>query len=377
MKKLFPLICISVLALTGCRSAKVVEVSGKLLGINAANVYLEDMSLTGQSVMDTVELAPDGSYKFVLNNVPSTPTMYNIIYNNERIPLLLSGGENVRVNSLGSVAANYTVEGSEESELLRIFNQNYISNVVVLNDLMSQYAHSQDADRKELASRYSEKYRELKRQQITFIVENKDKVASVYALYQRLPGERFLANSESDIIYFRTVADALTESHPESPYIITLRNDIARMEARASLMQSIEERSYPDLAAQDMYGNEIRLSSLDGDVILVDFWSAETGNSNVLNADLKEIYEKYHDQGFSVYQVSVDIVKSVWVTAVQEQRLPWVSVCDFKGERSPMLGVYNVQRIPANYLIDRRGVIVGKDLYGKALEGKVQELLAK
>ena len=148
------------------------------------------------------------------------------------------------------------------------------------------------------------------------------------------------------------MADAISETYPDSPYLISLRNDVARMEARTSLLQSIQERSYPDLAAPDMYGNEIKLSSLDGYVVLVDFWSAELGNSNALNADLKEIYHEYESKGFRVYQVSVDTVKSTWINAVQEQRLPWISVCDFRGEASPLLGTYNVKKLPSNYLID-------------------------
>ena len=171
------------------------------------------------------------------------------------------------------------------------------------------------------------------------------------------------------------MADAIAEAHPDSPYLISLRNDVARMEARASLLQTIQERSYPDIEATDMYGNSVKLSSLDGNVILVDFWSAEVGNSNALNADLKEIYRKYADKGFRVYQVSLDTSKAAWIKAVQEQKLPWISVCDFLGESSPLRGVYNVKKLPSNYLIDRDGTIIGKDLYSNALEKRLAELL--
>ncbi len=176
------------------------------------------------------------------------------------------------------------------------------------------------------------------------------------------------------MIYFRTVADAVSETYPDSPYLVSLRNDVARMEARASLLSSVQERSYPELEAPDMYGNPVKLSSLDGNVILVDFWSAEVGNSNALNADLKDIYRKYEDKGFRVYQVSVDTSKAAWIKAVQEQRLPWISVCDFRGEASPMLGTYNVRKLPSNFLIDRNGTIVGKDLYSTSLEKRLEEL---
>ena len=122
-------------------------------------------------------------------------------------------------------------------------------------------------------------------------------------------------------------------------------------------------------------GKKVRLSSLEGNVVLIDFWSPSRGNSNALNADLKQLYEKYHDSGFEVYQVAVETSKPMWINTVQEQSLPWISVCDLRGEASPALTIYNVRKLPANYLIDRKGDIVAKDLYGTSLEQQLEKLL--
>lgn len=374
MKNCFLTLIIAAAMLCGCTSSKV-RISGKFLGLNSQTVYLEQMSVSGQTIVDSVALASDGSYEFLVGNVPSTPTLYNIVYNNERIPLLVSGGEKVTVGSLGSVLKNYTVSGSVESELLREFNSEYIAGAMALAQKMDEYAQAEESQKVALAQSYNAQYRDVKRKQISFIVTNKSSIAAIYALYQRLEGERYLVNADSDIIYFRTVADAVSETYPESPLLISLRNDVARMEAQASLIHSIEERNYPDIEADDMYGNKVRLSSLEGNVVLVDFWSAELGNSNALNADLKETYRKYEGRGFRVYQVSADTSKAAWIRAVQEQRLPWTSVCDFKGEGSPIFGLYNVRRLPTNYLIGRDGMIVGRDLYGTSLEKRLEELL--
>ena len=114
----FALFCAMILCCS-C-SNKDVRISGKFLGLNAQSVYLEQMTAAGQTVIDSITLASDGSYRFLVKDAPQTPSIYNIIYNNERIPLLLSAGESVTVGSLGSVLANYTVSGSKESELLRV-----------------------------------------------------------------------------------------------------------------------------------------------------------------------------------------------------------------------------------------------------------------
>ena len=352
-----------------------VRVGGKFFGLTAKSVYLEQMTASGQTIIDSVELAKDGSYRFVIKNAPKTPSIYNIIYNNERIPLLLTAGESVTVGSMGSVLANYTVSGSEESELLREFNREYITGMQELNAKVAAYAEAGESLKTEIAQLYTAKLREIKRNQISFIIKNKSSIAAVYALYQRLPDEKYLVNSESDLIYFRTVADAVSKRYPTSPFVVTLRNDVARMEAQTSLLNTIEERDYPDSVADDMYGKQVKLSELEGNVILVDFWAAELGNSNALNADLKNIYEKYEADGFRVYQVSFDTSKATWIKAVQEQKLPWVSVCDFRGQASPIMGVYNVRSLPSNYLIDRNGRIVAKNVYSDALEEQLKKIL--
>ena len=148
------------------------------------------------------------------------------------------------------------------------------------------------------------------------------------------------------------------------------------MDAGISLASQISETSYPDLELTDIFGKKVRLSSLAGKVILLDFWSAELGNSNVFNAELKDIYGKFAgaEIPFEVYQVAIDTSKALWITAVQEQQLPWVSVSDLRGSASNALALYNVQKLPANFLIDKEGNIVAKNIYGKSLEDKLAEL---
>lgn len=361
------------LSLAGC-SRNDVRISGRFVGLNSKMVYLEHLSASGQSIVDSIALAEDGAYHFHIKEVGATPALYNVMYGSERIPLLVSRGERITLDAMGSALANYTVSGSYESELLRKFNKPYLEGQLELYKTMQGYHDADEQTRQQLAQRYRTIYNSVKRNQISFIIEHKEYLASVYALYQRLSGEHYLSGADSDLIYYRTVADAVSKRYPTSPFLLTLSNDIARMEARISLINSIEVRNCPELKGRDMYGNEVKLSSLEGNIILVDFWSAEVGNSNAFNAELKEIYEEYESQGFRVYQVSADTSKAAWITAVQEQQLPWISVCDFMGEASPMLRAYNVRKLPSNFLIDRKGNIIAKDLYSNALERKLAEL---
>lgn len=364
-------------ALCACHSSKV-KISGRFAGSDASVVYLEQVTPLAQQVIDSVGLDKEGVYRFDLEGVAKTPSLYNIVYNGERIPLFIAAGDRVTVNSVGSVVRNYTVEGSEESELLRRFYQAFVAGAQHLDRIASRVAATGtgEEERQRLVREYTEEYFRIRREQLRFIVENKASLAAVYALYQRLPGDENLFNGDSDVVYFRTVAEALEERYPESPYLQTLLGEIARMDTRISLASQITEASFPDLEIPDIYGNKIRLSSLAGKVVLLDFWSAELGNSNALNAELRELYAKYADAAtpFEVYQVGVDTSKPLWISAVQEQQLPWISVSDLRGRASTALSLYNVQKIPSNYLIDKNGTIVARDIYGKSLDQKLSEL---
>ena len=339
-------------------------------------VYLEQSTVLEQNLIDSVALNDEGEFVFALEGVSATsPSLYHIVFNGDRIPLLLQGGDKISINSAGNALRNYTVEGSEESELLHSFNHSYVEGVLSLNQIMSKLTANDlsESERHALAVEYTKLKNEIKRAQVRFIVENKDRVAAVYALYQRLPGDANLFNGDSDVIYYRNVAEALAERYPNSHYLPLLRSQVARMDAQISLLSQVSEASFPEIAQPDMYGKTHKLSDLEGKVILLHFWSAAIGNSNAFNADLKDIYAKYHDKGFEIYQVGVDTSKALWVNTVQQQQLPWISVCDFQGQDSPAVGAYNVTALPTNYLIDRSGNIVGKDFSGQKLEDAIKK----
>lgn len=374
MNKLFLVAIALLMALSSCQSTKV-KISGRFVGSEADMVYLEQASMLDQTIVDSVKLSEDGNFMLALDKVSSSPSLYHIVYDGNRIPLLLQGGDNITVNSAGNVLRNCTVEGSEESELLHEFNHNYVEGVIALNQIMSELTADDldDAKRQELAVKYTKLKNEVKQKQLRFIIEHKDRIAAVYALYQRLPGDVNLFNGNGDVIYYRTVAEAIEQSYPESLYLPLLRSQIARMDAQISLLSQVKTSSFPEITMPDMYGKEQNLSSLEGKLILLHFWSAAVGNSNSFNADLKKVYEKYHDQGLEIFQVAIDTSKALWINTIQEQELPWISVSDLKGELSPVVGAYNVRSLPSNYLIDREGNIAGKDLMGDKLEEAIKK----
>ncbi len=372
MKKI--LILLAAVALCSCQSSTI-EISGRLVGNENKTLYLERYAPLGSSLIDSVVLDKAGHYSLKLEATSSLPELYTLRCSSEQVPLLLQAGDRVQVDALGSITRNYTVEGSEESALLREFYTAYTEGLQQLDRLAATHAHTTGEKQQSVIREYSEEFRRIKREQLRFIVEHKSSLAALYALYQRLPGDGFLFNAESDVIYYRTVAEALAESYPESAYLKALEADVDRLEQQQALLNQVSEATFPDLELFDMYGKKVRLSSLKGQVILLDFWSAELGNNNALNAELKEIYGDYKRRGFEVYQVAVDRSKPLWINTIQEQAMPWISVSDLQGENSIACRLYQIKKLPSNFLIDREGLIAGRDLYGDALRRELDKIL--
>ena len=134
----------------------------------------------------------------------------------------------------------------------------------------------------------------------------------------------------------------------------------------------------PDFTLNDPEGNPVSLySKVGAKLLLVDFWAAWCGPCRQENPNVVKVYKEFNKKGFDVFGVSLDRTKDAWVKAIADDKLTWTHVSDLQYWNSEAAQLYAVSAIPANFLLDENGVIIGRNLREEALYNKVKETLTK
>jgi thiol-disulfide isomerase/thioredoxin len=128
----------------------------------------------------------------------------------------------------------------------------------------------------------------------------------------------------------------------------------------------------PDLKTTT--GKRISLSSLKGKYVLLTFWSVRSNDCIADNLQLKEVYKLYNKKGFEIYQINLDENETDWKSAVNFDELPWINTREDDPLNPKNAVIFNVKSLPANFLFDKEGKIIAKNLHGKSLQLKLDQI---
>lgn len=368
------------LVLTACDNKEKFAVEGSIEGAPDSMLYLEQVGLKGMVTLDSTKLGDDGQFRFQ-GERPEAPEFYVLRIADQIINLSIDSTETVSVKAQWpNMAARYEVEGSENCAKIRelaLLQQELHRKTVALDDsrLFSRKEAQDSLSR--LLDAYKEKVRE------EYIFQGPNMTYAYFALFQTL-GPWLIFDPEAnhgDLRVFAAVATSWDTFYPEAERTKNLHDIViksmkdqhiinARNEQRANGESIIVESGVIDLNLTDNKGRQRTLTELKGRVVLLDFHTFTLQDSPQRILMLRGLYNKYHEQGLEIYQVSLDPDEHFWRQMTLQ--LPWISVRDAGGESAAS---YRVGQLPEYFLIDRSNTLYKRSSQMSDLEEEIKKLL--
>lgn len=375
------------LSLASCTGKKF-QVSGVISDAPDSLLLFENMSLNGPVVVDSVRLGVDGSFSFE-GEAPTAPEFYRLRIARQIINVAVDSTEHVTVKaSYPTMTGSYEVEGSTECSKIRELalmqlNLQAQINAVVQNPNVS-YEKEADSVRTILEV-YKYKVKN------DYIFKEPWRAYAYFALFQTITlgqqvGLIFDPQSKKeDVQAYAAVATSWDTYHPGSERGTNLHNIAIEGMKNVRILQAEQNQTIDaskinnsgviEVALPDRNGKTCKLTSLKGKVVLLDFHLFASKGSTERIMHLRDLYNKYHAQGFEIYQVSLDPDEHFWKESVAA--LPWVCVRDANSTGSVYLTQYNVQSLPTFFTIDRNNVLQKRDAQIKDLDAEIKGLLSK
>ena len=355
---LFAVIAVVLAAFTlGSCGNKKFRIDGKIGGADGSMLYLENLSLDGPVAIDSVKLGSEGTFEFT-GDAPEAPEFYRLRIEGDIVNISIDSTETVSIKaSMPGMASNYEVEGSENCSVIRELALKQMDLQRRIIAIQNNGMLGLDATRDSIVKVIDAYKQDIK---MNYIFKEPMKSSSYFALFQTI-GSSLIFNpreSEEDIKVFAAVATSWDVYHPDAVRGKNLHNITIEGMKNIRIVQN-------KMAKQSIGPGRI--------TVLLDFHVFGTKESTKRIMMLREIYNKYHDRGLEIYQVSLDPDEHFWKT--QTAALPWISVRDPQGLNSQNLSSYNVQSLPTFFLIDRNNVIYKRDAQIKDLDSEIQGLL--
>lgn len=389
-QKMMFLLLASALILPGCRK-DTVSISGKINGAVPGRYLLVRQVRPG--VLDPVDsLIPSTGGTFRLRLQTKLPTYYLLsMGGHDYFTLLAAPGEKIIFNApADSISRPVSVSGSAGTSVMMEFDSIHTRVLHQLGELTAVYNENHERENPRLPvimdsldRRASEIVSEFRAKSLDYIEQNSSSMVAIYLLNQHVvPGVQ-LFDPVADSKVFVRVDSMLYATYPESDLVIDLHSFTAGLKERVTMSQGQEGAVatgtlLPDIALPSPNGDTLHLSSLRGRVVLVDFWAAWCPPCREENPNLVRMYDLFHRYGFDIFQVSLDLKKEDWTEAIRKDRLGrWMHVSDLRYRDSEVVKEFGLTEIPANFLIDREGRVIGVNLRGEELQKKLEELFSQ
>lgn len=377
------LILTAMFTITSCTQDPMATIEGYITEAEGRTLYLDHIGIERTTVVDSAHLKTDGAFRFRVSQ-PECFDFYRLRIGREIAYISIDSTETLRVNAaFPTMSVAYQVDGSDDNLILKrlVHKQSELQHTILtLVRNSGPEIGTTRARIDTLVKQYKESVR------MEYIYAAPGKPYAYFALFQRLGGELIFnpLTVRDDIRCFAAVATNLDLYHPDSERAKHLKNIAIKGMRNTRQPQTIDysaiqdkiiEASIIDINLPNIDGIEHRLTDLKGKAVMLDFTAYDHEQSAARVIILRELYNKYADLGFEIYQVSLDPDEHFWKTAAEN--IPWICVRDEEAPYSRSATLYGIRELPTYFLINRAGELVMRDTAVKDLEAEIQRLLAE
>lgn len=345
-----------------------VQITGKIFKCPLDTIYFGELQLDGLKMLDSVPVESDGSFN--IKTIIPDVGFYQLGFGKDGYMILvLKPGEKLVIESdFNSLSNPSVIKGSE-----------YTTHLFSVQNSLKSIKHKMDS----LDQIYREFYYTEKRDSVSVVL------LSVYLKLEEtqnllirdfinsnphsLAGLIFIdkLNIDKEFETYKKFNDNLTKTYPNNPFVEQFKLTVEK--AASTAIGAVA----PEIDLPSPSGKNIKLSSLRGKVVLIDFWAAWCGPCRKESPFMVKMYNNFKSKGFEIYAVSLDQTREDWEAAIVKDGLTWPHVSDLKYWKSAAALQYGVTGIPFTVLIDKEGKIIAKGLRGEPLEKKLIEVLEK
>ena len=328
-------------------------------------VYMQKVVDNDVVVIDSTTIK-NNKATFIVEN-GNTTTRYSIKIDGARYPIGFFS-ENKDVNIIGDFNDNRNIiaHASNAQQLINEYNAENKKFNERFNELHHEYRTATQLNDQAAIERIENEYNKIENNknnyQTLFLTKNSNSFVAPYILYNNRYNYE-LTELEDFVNNFN----------------INEENDYSKLlDEYIAILQRVDVgQPYLDFTQETPEGDLLSLSELVGKskLLLIDFWASWCGPCRAENPNVVEVYNEYHEKGFDVLGVSLDMQKENWIKAIEDDGLIWHNISDLKYWNNEAAKSYGISSIPSNLLLDENGIIIAKNLRGEDLRKKVNEIL--
>ncbi len=359
-------------------------ISGKYPKGKNKMVYLFENTVAGESLIDSSKIDEEGIFNFVF--FPAEKSLFRLSCNNDHVQLILGKGDTLYFDShKRKFAAEYNIKGNDETFLFEKARNQTDNNLKEAQKLLAYNLSKQQEDNYALIKDSIDNqlyaiYLHQKDSIVKFIKEYTNNIASlfIYYIYQDF-GRLSLFDEHTELELGLTIDSALYALYPENRHVSDHHLRMKQMLDEKKAYQKKEKLTEPgnpapDIVFPDTAGNDVHLSDQKGKYVLLLFWDTQCAPCRLLHAQLIPLYKKYKKKNFEIIGVYVGEFEAYWKAAIKIDKTPWPQIACLQTTH-PALENYNIpEEIHRNFLIDKEGIILHKDLEIAELEQFIKNL---